>query len=188
MGFRMKKPLLIGALTLAIATSMVAGTLAVYNTSVDLADGTVSAKTFYVNATSIDSEAIAINLAPTESSTWAFNLNNASGGVASEVAIDATIEVTVPSEFTAVGVEVALLNGDDSSSGYLVSTADDGTTTTYTFTKSSWAEEGVVTDSDYKLQFTWNDSTVDDSADTAFAGTQDGSVTVKVTGTQHTGA
>ena len=53
----MKKTLFMGALALTIATSMVAGTMAVYTHADTLAgttNDTVSAKKFYINSTATD--------------------------------------------------------------------------------------------------------------------------------------
>ena len=61
----MKKTLFMGALALTIATSMVAGTMAVYTHADTLAgatNDTVSAKKFYINSTATDK--INIKLAP----------------------------------------------------------------------------------------------------------------------------
>lgn len=73
----MKKVMFILVLVLTMASSLVAGTLALYTTSIDnLADGSVVAKEFIFTGVGTDSFRQGIKIAPTETVQWQFKVKN----------------------------------------------------------------------------------------------------------------
>ena len=81
----MRKTVLILILLLVMATSVTAGTLAMYTTSIDnLAQGSVVAKEFVFIGDGTDSFAQGVKIAPTEKVTWQFGVRNFDGHVITE--------------------------------------------------------------------------------------------------------
>ncbi len=81
----MRKTVLILVLLLVMATSVTAGTLAMYTTSIDnLATGSVTAKEFVFTGDGTDSFAQGVKIAPTETVTWQFGVRNFDGHVITE--------------------------------------------------------------------------------------------------------
>ncbi len=73
----MKKAIFILLLALTMASSLVAGTLAMYTTSIDnLADGSVVAKEFVFVGSGTDTFQHGIKIAPTETVKWQFKVKN----------------------------------------------------------------------------------------------------------------
>lgn len=88
-----KKPLLFALLALAIVTSLTAGTLAVYTSTVDLGTATVQVKKYaFAGSGKIVGDKTAILLAPTESMTYQFTITNTYNGTISEVPLKYAIE------------------------------------------------------------------------------------------------
>ena len=81
----MKKTVWVLVLLLVMATSVTAGTLAMYTTSIDnLAQGSVVAKEFVFTGDGADSFAQGVKIAPTETVSWQFNVRNYDGHVITE--------------------------------------------------------------------------------------------------------
>lgn len=81
----MKKTALVLILLLVMATSVTAGTLAMYTTSLDnLASGSVVAKEFVFTHEGTDSFSQGVKIAPTETVTWQFSVKNFDGAVITE--------------------------------------------------------------------------------------------------------
>jgi len=73
----MKKTLITLALVLLLATSVIAGTLAMYTTSIDnLSEGSVVAKEFILTKGGTDTFAQNVKLSPGESEEWKFSIKN----------------------------------------------------------------------------------------------------------------
>ncbi len=90
----MKKLIIMGALILTIATSMVAGTLATYTITLSPIAGNVSANSFYIGAS--ETYFPDIKLAPSEKSEWTFDVVNfKADGTINEVDTDMTITLNV---------------------------------------------------------------------------------------------
>lgn len=84
-GWKMKKAALVLVLILVMASSLTAGTLAMYTTRIDdLAQGTVVAKEFVFTGEGSDSFAQNVKIAPEETVTWQFNVKNYSGHIVTE--------------------------------------------------------------------------------------------------------
>ncbi len=81
----MRQTILILVLLLVMATSVTAGTLAMYTTSIDnMAQGSVVAKEFVFTGNGTDSFAQGVKIAPTETVTWQFGVRNFDGHVITE--------------------------------------------------------------------------------------------------------
>lgn len=81
----MKKILFIMLLILTMASSLVAGTLAMYTTSIDnLADGSVVAKEFVFVGDGTDSFRHGIKIAPSETVQWQFKVKNYENHIVTE--------------------------------------------------------------------------------------------------------
>ena len=92
----MKKGLIISALVLMIAASLIAGTLANYTTSIDdLAEGSVIAKEFILLENGTDTFATNVKIAPTETKTWQFSVKNYNGSLVTETAMDLDFDISV---------------------------------------------------------------------------------------------
>lgn len=155
----MKKYAVIGILTLVIITSMVAGTLAVYTKDFEF-NGTVSAKMFFVDASS-DAASPEITLAPGETQDWTFQVTNAdsNSNIISGVDMNTKILVDIPSGFE--DIKVTLKQGDtELASG----TAANGKI------ELNGADfiAGTAKVDTYQLSFTWvEENTDNDRTDTA---------------------
>lgn len=93
----MKKTIALFALVLCVLAGLVSGSLAIYTKAVDVGDGSVVAKKFYLTAAG-DTETYKDNvlIAPTETVTAAFTVsNNDSAGYTTEVGMDLTVLVTL---------------------------------------------------------------------------------------------
>ncbi len=101
----MKKAAIIGVLLLAISGSVLAGTLASYNTVIDnLAGGNVSAREFILLEEGTDSFGTDFRIAPSESVSWRFAVKNFNGDTVSEQAMSLAFHI----ELTAAGSKQAV--------------------------------------------------------------------------------
>lgn len=92
----MKKILITGALIMAIASSIVAGTLAVYTKTLAPISGQIETKQFYIGTK--ETYFPDIKLAPSEKTEWSFNVVNFkedNAGIANEVDTDLTVSLDV---------------------------------------------------------------------------------------------
>jgi hypothetical protein len=81
----MKKFIFLLLMVLTMVSSIVAGTLAMYTTSIDnLAQGSVAAKEFVFTGDGTDSFQQGIKIAPTETVTWQFKVKNFENSVVTE--------------------------------------------------------------------------------------------------------
>lgn len=192
----MKKSLFMLALGLTIATSMVAGTMAVYtHTDTILANGseggiTGIAKQFYIGAKTTQ-ELDDFKLAPGESKDWGFNVTNKDDkGIVSEVETDVIVNVNVGTAQDWADLQVVLKRGDT-----VVGTMrpNNGVAS---FTDASVIKASTPFDTNYTITFEWLDGTgetLNDAQDTALVMDENGvkanlpkvqGITVTVTGTQ----
>lgn len=175
----MKRVLILTALVLMIATSLMAGTLANYTTTIDaLATGSVIAKEFVLLESGTDTFETDVKIAPSETETWSFAVKNYNGTVISETAMDLDFTVSVAastgkSEIAPLVVRV--LNSEND----VVATRTGAGTMTFDsgFLLSATGQEQV-----YTVLVEWPS---DDDIDINYAGSGFGStVSVSVTGTQ----
>lgn len=190
----MKKVLFMCALGLTIATSMVAGTMAIYtHTDTLTGDGVQgTAKKFFIG-TKATSEIDSFKLAPGESTSWGFSMTNFDGTTVSEVNTDVSIDVNLTEIKEWKDFSVDLLNDQ----GAVVASATP-TNGTIKFEQVNLFEGDKQKELAYSLRFTWidNPGTLDDAGDTALvmkegkivgdADLPSTGITVSVTGKQHT--
>lgn len=92
----MKKVLLGMALVLAIAISVISGTMALYTTTIDeVADGSVVAKEFVLLENGSDTFKQDVAIAPGEAVNWTFSVKNYDGSVITETAMDLSFKLTI---------------------------------------------------------------------------------------------
>ena len=155
----MKKTLFMGALALTIATSMVAGTMAVYTHADTLAgttNDTVSAKKFYINSTATDK--INIKLAPGNEEFWDFQVTNHKEHIVTEVPMDLKLKVDLKNAAALPDLVCTLYRVDGEKNVALASgTRADGSTTIELEKLGEFAPN-VEKDSTYKLGFYWKDT------------------------------
>lgn len=174
----MKKTLSIIALVLILSTSLIAGTLASYTTTIDnIAEGSVVAKEFILVEGGTDTFSNNIKIAPTETVNWQFSVKNYDDAVISETGMDLILAVDVLAEngkSVIAPLEVTVKNSNDHIVGALNS--DGKIEFTDEFALSANGQEKI-----YTVSVNWpsNDSDIN------FAGAEYGTVVkVSVTGTQ----
>jgi hypothetical protein len=92
----MKKTLVIIALVLILSTSVIAGTLAMYTTTIDdFASGSVVAKEFVLLEGGTDTFTTDVKIAPSETVEWDFSVQNYNGAIVSETAMGLDFEIDV---------------------------------------------------------------------------------------------
>jgi len=182
-----KKKLLLVLLTLAIVTSLSAGTLAIYSSSAPEMSTNVQAKRFLFNTsdTIVDGDN-EIKLAPGESMTYKFTVTNASTNNGTTTAAEVTLDYTASINFAGA---VNTMTGLTPTFSLKVNgvTADcniSGDAGVYTITGSLPAN--TATEDEYTLVLEWND---DGTASTTQAGIGEAAavntLTVQVTAQQH---
>lgn len=193
----MKKTLFMGALALTIATSMVAGTMAIYTHADTLTAGdenTVTAKRFYISSKAV-SEKIDIKLAPTEKAKWDFTTRNYidtsnKEGTVSEVDQDMIIDIAFTNDASAKVLPDITCDLLDASGNVIAKGVRDAQTGAIKITEENFFKKETPKEGTFSLQFEWVDpGTQDDKADTAAAmkanPDQIKGITVTVTGKQH---
>ena len=176
----MKKVLLVSALVLTIITSMVSGTLAIYNVNLGtVASGSVIAKEFKLTAQGEADFTTNVLIAPTETVTMTFTVSNIDGAIVAEVPMDLDISVGFAA---ASGKSIIVpLTAEVKESGVVVST---GTLTNGAGTLSIVDELTDITVGEtktYTVEITWPDT----ANDMDYAGSGFGTaLTVTVAGTQ----
>jgi hypothetical protein len=92
----MKKVLLGLTLVLAIAISIVSGTMALYTTRIDkVTEGSVVAKQFILVKGGTDTFVQNLKIAPAETVEWAFSVSNFEGKVVSETAMGLSFTINI---------------------------------------------------------------------------------------------
>ncbi len=175
----MKKILLTIALVLVVSTSLIAGTLAMYTTSIDnLAEGSVVAKEFVLTEGGTDSFVKDIKIAPGETVNWQFSVKNYDSSVVSETAMALDFDINAQPTDGKSLVEPLTFTVKDSS-GAVVGTATSSGLISFS------DEFALATDGQektYTVSVNWPS---DNSVDINYAGAGYGtSVAVAVTGTQ----
>ncbi|SDG96218.1 hypothetical protein [Desulfosporosinus hippei] len=175
----MKKALTTIALVLILSTSVIAGTLAMYTTTIDnLAEGSVVAKEFVLVEGGTDTFEKNVKIAPAETVDWQFSVKNYDGAIISETAMDVNYTVDVVAEdgkSVIAPLEVSIKDADGQVVGGLTSNG-----------KIEFSEEFGLNASGqekvYTVSLNWPSN---DNADKTYAGADYGTaVKVSVTGTQ----
>ncbi|KPU45913.1 cellulose binding domain protein [Oxobacter pfennigii] len=124
----MKKIIFALLLVLTMATSLVAGTLAMYTTSIDnLADGSVVAKEFVFVGSGTDSFQHGIKIAPTETVRWQFKVKNYENHIITETDLYYKLTFNVNASAGKKTIQPLVVNVKDSGGNILNSVAGIGT-------------------------------------------------------------
>lgn len=175
----MRKILTIVALVLILSTSVIAGTLAMYTTTIDdIAEGSVVAKEFILVEGGTDTFTENVKIVPSETVNWQFSVKNYNGAVISETGMDLictidVIEMNGKNVIAPLVVTVNNANGDSvgtvTSSGKIEFTDE--------FELSASGQEKT-----YTLSVNWPSN---NDVDISYAGADYGTaIKVSVTGTQ----
>jgi hypothetical protein len=175
----MKKFLTAAFLILAVTTSIVAGSLALYTTRIDdLAEGSVVAKEFVLVEGGTDTFATNVKVAPGETNTWQFSVRNYEGALVSETAMNLAFAVDVQATEGKAAIAPLTVTVTNEA-GDVLGEAVTGTGTISFgdfFALTELGQENV-----YTVTVTWPSG----EGDTAYAGAGYGTtVFVSVTGTQ----
>lgn len=175
----MKKTLAIAALVLVLSTSIIAGTLAMYTTSIDdLATGSVVAKEFILLENGTDSFTENVKIAPSETVDWQFSVKNYDGVVVSEtaMALDFNVNITAPNGKSMIAPLVITIKDQN---GNVVGTTTGSGSIDFS---SEFALDASGQQKTYTASVNWPSN---DAVDINFAGANFGAeVTVSVIGTQ----
>lgn len=175
----MKKVLVIVALVLVLSTAVIAGTLAMYTTSIDnLATGSVVAKEFVLLENGSDSFTENVKIAPTDTVDWQFSVKNYDGAIVSEtaMALDFNIQIAAPNGKSMIDPLVITVNDE---SGNVVGTTTGNGTIDF---NNEFALNASGQQKTYTVSVNWPSN---DAVDINYAGANYGAaVTVSVTGTQ----
>jgi flagellar basal body-associated protein FliL len=171
-----KKRLLLVLLALAIITSLSAGTLAIYTKTVTTVDNDVKAKKFVFTANAAKTYATNFTLAPKDTWSYTFTVNNYDATATAEVALDYTVAVNDSEATTAMtGLKTTLEKkigtnwvslGNDTNG--VISVRDDGLgigASGANVTTGAAAANAQST-STYRVTLTWNDDGTHDAAQT----------------------
>jgi hypothetical protein len=192
-----KKKLLLVLLALAIITSLSAGTLAIYAKTVTTVDNDVKAKKFVFTANAAKTYATNFTLAPKDSWSYTFTVNNYDASATAEVALDYTIAVNDSNATTAMtGLKTKLekkvgenwISLADSATG-IISQKDDGIGigTSGTNVTTGAAAANAQSTSTYRVTLTWNDDGSSNAAQTTQgASPVNNDLKVTVTASQNT--
>jgi plastocyanin len=180
----MKKTLVLLSLVLAIALSVLSGTLAVYTTTItNLADGNVVAKEFILlENDDYDTFKKNVKIAPTETVEWTFSVKNYNGNIVSETAMDLTFTVDIAASTGKEAIDpliVTIKKGDTVVEGTKTETGSIIFTDEFPLNEVGQAYSQAHT---YTVIIYWPSN---DTIDINYAGSGFGTtISVSVTGTQ----
>ena len=178
----MKKLLITCALILAIASSMVAGTLAVYTKTLEPVSGTISAKQFFIgtNETAFPD----IKLAPKEKTQWNFSVVNFKDNNVTEVDMDMKIDLSVAANNGKQAIDGLTVGMYDSAGNQLGASIIKNGQTSFSSDRACLANEKATRN--FVLKAEWVDGVAGDTIDTANAMNANSTkISVTVTGIQH---
>jgi|LSQX01.3.fsa_nt_gb hypothetical protein len=185
----MKKIISLGSLVLLIATSMIAGTLAAYSTSLSPIKDDFAAKSFSITANSptVDDN-LDIQIAPGETVDWDFLIRNYEDeALPTEVNMDVEMVLDIPKEFIDYGIVPTLtFAGTEYSLEKVESVeATSAGVYRYVFDQSNVFAANVSKEVSGKLTFNWSnfDDSSAEAATKAIEGVTKG-FTVTITGMQ----
>ncbi len=175
----MKRTLMIFSLVLVIAVSLIAGTLAVYTTTIDnIAAGSVVAKEFVLTENGSDTFVQNVKIAPTETVNWQFGVKNYEGTTISETAMDLDfrIDIGAAADMAAIDSLVVTVKNE---AGQVVGTKTGTGTIVF---KDGFGLSNAGQNHIYTVETNWPSN---NATDINYAGTGHGNaMTVTVTGTQ----
>ena len=124
----MKKTLTFVALVLVLTTSVIAGTLAMYTTSIDkLSEGSVVAKEFILTEGGTDTFTQNVAIAPGETQSFQFSVKNYNGSIVSETAMDLAFDLDVQAADGKSVIAPLVITVKDSSGNTVGSVTGSGT-------------------------------------------------------------
>lgn len=174
----MKKTLVLLSLVLAIALSVLSGTLAVYTTTIaNLADGNVVAKKFILLENGYDTFKENVKIAPTETVEWTFSVKNYDGNIVSETAMDLdfTVDIAASTDKEAIAPLIVTIKKGNTVVGTITGTGS-------IIFDDEFALNEVGQEYTYTVIIDWPS---DDTIDINYAGSGFGTtISVSVTGTQ----
>ncbi|MEG2002393.1 MAG: hypothetical protein RR107_04765 [Clostridia bacterium] len=173
---------MVGLLVCAILASVVTGTLAVYQASIDEMTGDVVAKQFVIDANKTADYKTGLQIAPGEKLQFSMNVMNFKGGVTTETAM----EIAATFDFAATAnkknlapLKVTIVKTGDNGIVRQEKTARAGEKITF----SDNVKQSVATTINYAVTIEW--VTVDNATDTSFQGAAFGNdMNFTATGTQ----
>ncbi|MEF9878853.1 MAG: hypothetical protein RSE58_08725 [Clostridia bacterium] len=173
----MKRTLLILLLITLISTSLLAGTLAVYNSTIDLKTADISAKRFYIGVGNED--AFDIKIAPGETQEYAFEITNLNQeGQATEVDMNLSIAADFSTVYAALpGLTIRL---EERGNPAVSQPAAENGQFRYVEDSAFRANQGASRT--FVFVFTWGNAEV--AMQTAQAGKRVDGITLYITGTQ----
>lgn len=159
----MKKTLFMCALGLTVATSMVAGTMAIYtHTDTLLQDETATAraKKFYIGVNNPQTAAVDIKLAPSQYADWNFtatNIDPETPKFMSEVNTDLVIKISDATVFNWKDFQIQLFEkGKEAGEPIAIGTVAGDNTVTLEAIDEYMAYTSIT--KEYTLRFIWNDT------------------------------
>ena len=153
----MKRAMIITLLLLMIATSLSAGTLAVYTSTVDLAVLAVSAKRFALGVNQGSQSEFDLKIAPGEMVSYYFDVSNTNE---EDRVAEVDMDLLIQGDFSAVYAsfpDIAIQLMLHSSSGYNV-VAEANASGMLTYNKSAMFEAENPQTKHFILSFQWGDS------------------------------
>jgi hypothetical protein len=152
----MKRGLVVTMLLLMILTSLNAGTLAVYTSTVDLAVLAVTAKRFALGVNQGSQSEFDLQIAPGELVSYNFDVSNTnSEGQVSEVAMDLLVEADFSSVYAALpGIKAQLLMYNGGGYETVASCGSDGR---LSFSRPSAFAAAQSEEKHFNLTFAWDD-------------------------------
>lgn len=175
----MKRTLMIFSLVLVIAVSLIAGTLAVYTTTIDkIAEGSVVAKEFVLLENGSDTFIQNVKIAPTETVRWQFSVKNYNETAVSETAMDLDLKVNVGAAAGKAAIDPMVVTVKNEA-GVVVGTKTGAGSIEF---KDGFGLSGAGQAHTYTVEINWPSN---DASDINYAGAGFGNaVVVSVTGTQ----
>jgi hypothetical protein len=189
-----KKKLLLVLLALAIVTSLSAGTLAIYTKTVTTVDNDVKAKKFVFTANAAKTYVTNFSLAPKDSWSYTFTVNNFDATATAEVALDYAIAINdsaATENMSGLETKLQKLVGEkwvdlaDVTNG-VISKMDDGIGLDGTSNTKGASQAALKSTSTYKVTLFWNDKGDNDVQTTQGIAAASKDLKVTVTASQNT--
>lgn len=175
----MKKVILVLLMVLIMASSLVAGTLAKYTTSIDkLADGSVVAKEFIFTGDGTDTFQQGVKIAPSETVNWKFKVKNYENSIVTETDLYYKLTINVAASAGKSAIQPLKVTVKDSAGNVLNSITGVGSFDVVgAFPLSEYGQE-----EEYSVDISWPG---DGTSDIKYAGSQYGtSINVQAAASQ----
>ncbi|MEA4831455.1 MAG: hypothetical protein VB118_02405 [Oscillospiraceae bacterium] len=181
----MKKTVLISALVFFIVASLVSGSLAIYQASIDnVGTGAFEAAKFVITSTKNgDLYSRSLNMAPGDAQSVTFTINNFNGDDVTETNMKLNIDVELNTGIAPISMKLYKGTGADKTEiSSAANTSKDGNKTKINYDSiNAVLLANQKASQTYTLEFTWPSS--NDSSDTQYQG-MSAAFSIKATGTQ----